>query len=236
MNVPDERLIVAIDTSDLSRILRLADALRGIVKTVKIGSTSFNAYGPDLIKMVKAVGPGVFLDLKLFDIPEQVSRTVHDITGFGVNMFTLHTFGGIDMMKGAVEAATGHAGLMGIEQPLVMGVTVLTSIDDEWLTKTGLDGTAASVDRLAGFAAECGLDGVVASGEDTARIKADHPELKVLVPGIRVETSARDDQKRTSTPEEALNNGADYIVVGRPITESEDPAGEALRILERIRR
>lgn len=235
MSAPDERLIVAIDTSELSTILGLADALKDVVRTVKIGSTAFNVHGPELVKAIKSVGPDVFLDLKLFDIPEQVSRTVRDITGFGINMFTIHTFGGIDMMKAAVEAATGRAGQLGIEKPLVMGVTVLTSLDDEWLEMIGLHGTTSTVDRLAGFAERCGLDGVVASGADTARIKADHPDLKVLVPGIRAKTSEGDDQKRTSTPEEATKNGADFIVVGRPITQSEDPVDEAKRIIGRLR-
>lgn len=235
MSLPDDRLIIAIDTPDLSGILRLANSLRDIVRVVKIGSTSFNAHGPELIGMIKSIGMDVFLDLKLFDIPQQVTQTVRDITSFGVKMFTIHTFGGIDMMKGAAQATAEQAERLGIKKPLVMGVTILTSIDDEWLRMLGFDGAERGVDRLVGFASASGLDGVVASGDDAVRIKDAHQGLKVLVPGIRLDSTPKDDQKRISTPEAAIKNGADYLVVGRPVTQSKDPGSAAMTILERIR-
>ncbi len=230
----DDRLIVAIDDARLSDVLDMAATLRGIVRFIKIGSTAFNANGPDLIKMLKAMEFSIFLDLKLFDIPYQVGMTVKEITGMGVDMLSLHALGGEGMMKEALFAAKEEAGRLGVEQPLLIGVTILTSLDEKWVRKIGVKSLDGIVESLVNMTDKAGLDGVVASSHEVAAIKLKKPDLKVIVPGIRSKESDSDDQIRVATPEDAIKDGADYLVVGRPVTRSINSRLAAKEMIARI--
>lgn len=230
----DDRLIVAIDDARLSDVLDMAVALRGVVRFIKIGSTAFNANGPDLIKMLKAMEFSIFLDLKLFDIPYQVGMTVKEITGMGVDMLSLHALGGEGMMKEALFAASEEAGRLGVEQPLLIGVTVLTSLDEKWVGEIGVKSLDGIVESLVNMTDKAGLDGVVASSHEVAAIKLINPDLKVIVPGIRLKESDSADQIRVATPEDAIKDGADYLVVGRPVTRSTNSRLAAKEMIARI--
>lgn len=231
-----DRLIVALDTPELSKALAMANTLRGSAGMMKIGSTSYTAHGPDLVRSIQALGHSVFLDLKLFDIPNQVAGAVKVMAGMGISLITIHTLGGTAMMEAAMQAALEASEKHGVARPLLFGVTILTSLDDEWLEAIGMKGTAVTVPRLAKLAEDAGLDGVVASAHEVAAIKGACPALKTLVPGVRLEGSDNADQKRVATPETAIAAGADYIVVGRPITQAADPKRAAQDIIERMSR
>lgn len=227
-----DRLIVAIDDAGLAGVMRTANKLRESVATVKIGSTAFNANGPLAVQALAQLGLRVFLDLKLFDIPEQVSGAVRAMTRPGVFMMTVHTLGGPEMMTAAKRASQDEADRLGLPAPLIVGVTVLTSLDDSWLARVGLPGTAETVPLLAVAARDAGLDGVVCSALECAGVKAVcGDEFLTVVPGIRPSGTSRDDQKRIATPSFARSQGADYLVVGRPITGAADPQRAAATIL-----
>lgn len=232
---PKDRLIIAIDKESYSDVLIAVDNLREQADFFKIGSTAFNASGPDLVRAVTKLGKKVFLDLKFFDIPEQVAGAARAVVMDGVAMITVHTLGGPEMMAAVKQAAAGAAAERGIKAPLVVGVTVLTSLDDVWLKRLGLPDTKKTVINLALAAKAAGLDGVVASARETADIKqACGQEFLTVVPGIRPAGSDADDQKRIATPGEAIANGADFLVVGRPITSADDPGAAAALILSQM--
>jgi orotidine-5'-phosphate decarboxylase len=221
-----DRLIVAADFSTRDEILRLADDLRGVAGVIKLGLQAFVANGPGLVREVTSGGHRVFLDLKLHDIPNTVSHAAAEAAKLGVAMLTVHATGGAE-----------H-GLAAAQPLLVLGVTVLTSLSDRDVEEIGLTGTASSnAVRLARLAQRCGLGGVVASPLEIAAIRdACGAELAIVTPGIRPAGEDRGDQQRTMTPLEAVRAGADYIVVGRPITGARNPRHAAMKIVEDMKK
>ena len=217
-----DRLIVAIDRSDRDDILRLADALDGAAGLLKIGLQAFIANGPAI---VRELGSRVFLDLKVHDIPNTAKHAVAEAAALGVKMLTVHASGGATMLK---ECAT--------DDTLVLGVTILTSLDDEDLRRIGFAAPPLdSAVRLARLAKESGLRGVVASPQEIEAIRdACGSDLVIVTPGIRPAGSDAGDQRRTTTPAAAIAAGADYIVVGRPITEASSPRDAALAIVDSL--
>lgn len=228
---PSDRIFVALDTTDLDNALSLASALQGLVGGVKLGKEFFTALGPEGVNAVSALGMPVFLDLKFHDIPATVAGAVNAALPLAPFMLNVHASGGVAMMRAAAEAATGAP-----SRPLVLAVTVLTSLGDEDLAATGVPGNAASqVMRLAELAKLCGLDGVVCSAREAEALRAKMGnDFKLVVPGIRPDWAATDDQKRITTPSQAVKLGADYLVIGRPITGADDPAIAAKRIADEL--
>jgi len=218
-----DRLIVAIDRSSRDDILRLADALSGAAGILKIGLQAFVANGPAIVREVIARGAKVFLDLKIHDIPNTAKNAVAEAATLGVAMVTVHASGGETMLRACATDST-----------LVLGVTILTSLDDAELQRIGFAGTTIdNAVRLARLAQESGLRGIVASPHEVVAIREACGEaMRIVVPGIRPEGSEAGDQRRTTTPAAAIAAGADYIVVGRPITDASDPRAAALAIVE----
>ncbi len=228
---PKDRVFVALDTPSLERASGLARALSGAVGGVKLGKEFFTAQGPDGARAV-AGGERLFLDLKFHDIPNTVAGAVRAAAHLRPFMVNVHAAGGRAMMEAALEAAREGAEDTEAPRPLVLGVTVLTSLDDADLEAVGQRGPASEqVLRLARLAQDCGLDGVVCGPREIAALRqACGPGFTLVVPGIRPDWAAADDQKRITTPREALEAGADYLVIGRPITGAEDPAAAARRV------
>jgi orotidine-5'-phosphate decarboxylase len=209
-----DRLIVALDRSSRDEILRLADTLRDASGAFKIGLQAFVENGPGIVRELVRRGDKIFLDLKVHDIPNTAQHAVAGIAALGVAMTTVHISGGQEMLRAAAR-----------EDVLVLGVTVLTS----------LDANPDEVVRLAMLAKKCGLRGVVASPMEIAAIRAAcGRELVIVTPGVRPEGSDAGDQRRTKTPAAAIAAGADYIVVGRPVTDAPAPRDAALRIIEQL--
>lgn len=229
---PSDRIFVALDTADLDKALTLAESLDGLVGGVKLGKEFFTALGPEGVREVAAVGLPVFLDLKFHDIPATVGGAVRAALALQPVMLNVHAAGGEAMMRAAAEAAAEA----GEERPLVLAVTVLTSLWSGDLTATGIESPAAAqVLRLARLAESCGLDGVVCSAREATELRREFGgNFKLVVPGIRPDWAQTDDQKRTQTPAEAVASGADYLVIGRPITGAADPADAARRIAEEL--
>jgi orotidine-5'-phosphate decarboxylase len=222
---PENPLIVALDVSDAERAARLSRTLAPHVGMLKIGLELFTAVGPEGVGSVHEFGP-VFLDLKLHDIPNTVERASANVARLGVRMFNVHALGGEGMMRAAVEGAHRGADAVGAAMPLVLGVTVLSSLAE------GLTSPAT----LAFEAKAAGLDGVVVSGSDVRDVRdACGDDFVLVVPGIRPEGSNGDDQVRVLTPGEAIERGADYLVVGRPVTDAPDPVGVARGIVRGVR-
>jgi orotidine 5''-phosphate decarboxylase, subfamily 1 len=226
--LPD-RLIVAIDRSSRDDILRLADALHGIAGVLKIGLQAFVANGPSIVLEVLARGAKIFLDLKIHDIPNTARHAVAEAVSLGAAMVTVHASGGTAMLRACAAAAEGS-------DATVLGVTILTSLDDAELERIGFAGTPLdNAVRLARLALDSGLRGVVASPHEVAAIRdVCGSGMCIVVPGIRPEGSEAGDQHRTTTPAAAIAAGADYIVVGRPITDARDPRAAALAILDSL--
>lgn len=223
---PANPLIVALDTSDVTGAEALARRLGSEVALLKVGLELFTSGGAGSVAAVRDIRP-VLLDLKLHDIPNTVERAAFNAGRLGVEMLTVHALGGEAMVAAAVRGSADGARDAGFEQPLVVAVTVLSSIAGEGL---------ASPASLAFEAKAAGADGVVVSGEDVSVVReVTGEEFCLVVPGIRPAGSNGHDQIRILTPEEAIEAGADYIVVGRPITSSSDPAGAARAILGSIR-
>jgi orotidine-5'-phosphate decarboxylase len=237
MSEPAERLYVALDVERLEDAEALLDRLAGVVGGCKIGSQLFTAAGPAAIERALKRGYRVFLDLKYHDIPNTVAGAVREATRLGVFMLNVHASGGLAMMRAASEAARRAAKELALPRPLVLGVTVLTSLDRHALDlEVGVLGPVeAHVLRLAERAREAGLDGCVASAQEITPLRLALGRRWVIVtPGIRPAGRA-DDQMRTATPGAAVRAGADYLVVGRPITAAPDPRASARAILEDIR-
>ncbi len=218
-------LIVALDFDDANDALKMADTLQGTVKWVKVGLELFIAEGPRLIQSLKAMRYNVFLDLKLHDIPNTVRGAVLSCARHKADMLTLHIVGGEAMVAAALECVQDAE-----HKPLIFGVTVLTSIGDGELP--GYAGPVKELaQRLADEAYNWDLNGIVCSGNEVEQIKKRHPKLLTLCPGIRMPDGDVGDQKRVMTPAQAVKNGADYIVVGRPITKAADPLKAAQEII-----
>lgn len=218
---PEQPVIVALDMSDLDEAERLASVLAPEVGMLKIGFELFWAYGPEAVRRITPRGP-VFMDSKLHDIPHTVERASANIAKLGVAMFNVHALGGDAMMRAAHDGARRGADAAGVAMPLVIAVTVLSSQGGEGL---------ASPASLAWEAKEAGLDGVVVSGEDVGDVRAACGDAFCLVvPGIRPAGTNGHDQLRVLTPRDAIERGADYLVVGRAITTADDPVGAARAI------
>jgi orotidine-5'-phosphate decarboxylase len=229
-----DKLIVALDVDTPQQALDLTRQLRDVAGMFKIGSTLFTLAGPQIVKDVIASGAKVFLDLKFHDIPHQVAGAARSAAQLGVTLFTLHASGGSEMMQRAVEAVAEVAEREGTPRPAVLAVSVLTSIDAKTLAQIGINSSPEeSVLRLVKLAERAGVDGVVASPQEAAGIRAavEKPEFLIVTPGIRPASAATgDDQRRVATPEAALKAGANYLVVGRPITAAPDPVAAARAI------
>ncbi|MGC8966021.1 MAG: orotidine-5'-phosphate decarboxylase [Caldimicrobium sp.] len=235
MREPRERLIFPLDFSDLKEAVHWAEKLSPYIGTFKIGLELFIKFGPRAIEKVKRkTGAKIFLDLKLYDIPNTVSSAVKAAASYEVDYLTVHILSGRKALEEAVKAAEG-----GLK---ILGVTLLTSLDKADLLELGFNGeylykTEDLVYKLSFLAQSVGCDGIVCSAKEVARIKEAFPFLITVVPGIRLEeTDQRDDQVRTATPYEAILNGADLLVVGRPIRLASDPLEVCLRIHEEIRK
>ena len=234
-----EKLIVALDVSSAEAGLRLAKQLRGHAGMFKVGLENFAAEGPVLPRFLVATCEKVFLDLKLHDIPNTVRAAARAAAQLGVNMFNAHSSGGRKMMEAALQGAVeGSESRQDRVRPRVLAVTVLTSLTEEALHELGISGSAEEVVvRLARLAREAGLDGVVASAQEiTAIRRALGPDFLIVTPGIRPANAAGDDQARIATPGAAIRAGADYLVVGRPITGAADPAAAADAIVAEMDR
>jgi orotidine-5'-phosphate decarboxylase len=236
MNAQD-RLIVALDVDTLGEAERLLDRLQGLVTRFKIGSQLFTAAGPPAVESVHKRGAEVFLDLKFHDIPNTVAGAAREAVRMGVLMFNVHASGGRAMMRAAADGAASAARELGARRPLVLAVTVLTSLDRSALSQELA--VAASVEghvlHLAGMAAEAGLDGCVASPNEIAALRTNRgPGWVIVTPGVRPAGSATDDQSRIATPRDAVAAGARYLVVGRPITAAPDPARAAEAVLQEM--
>lgn len=232
-----DKLIVALDVDSADRALDLFDALRETVGMFKIGSQLFTAAGPDIVRQIIARGGRIFLDLKFHDIPNTVAAAGIEATRLGVSIFNVHASGGAEMMRRTAESVAEIAIREALAKPKVIAVTLLTSLDQKGLEQIGIDDEPRSVvTRLARSAADCGLDGVVASPHEIEIIRqtVSSPEFLIVTPGIRSGNDATDDQRRTLTAAEAIRAGADYLVVGRPILNADDPIDAARRIAEEI--
>jgi orotidine-5'-phosphate decarboxylase len=227
----DSRVVVALDFSTAREALELAARLDSSLCRVKVGLELFSAAGPAVVASLRDLGFDVFLDLKLHDIPTTVARACAAAAGLGVWMVNVHTLGGAKMMR-AARAAIDE----GRHRPLLIGVTLLTSHDDATLAELGIGGTvAAQAPRLAALAHECGLDGVVCSAQEAASLRRRLGAGFMLVtPGIRPEGSETHDQARTLTPRAALAQGADFLVIGRPIARAPDPAAALAAIVRSL--
>ena len=216
--------------------LKLAQAVAPAVGAFKIGSELFTAAGPDIVKRVRDTGASVFLDLKFHDIPNTVAKAVASAVRLDVQMQTLHTSGGSAMMRAAEEAAQQTALHSGRNAPLVLGVTVLTSHDSQSLGEIGCEtNVGRHVERLAQLAVQSGLRGLVCSPLEIADLRQMLPErIQLVTPGIRTGAEPADDQKRTLTPREAMDAGADWLVIGRPIYAAENPRAATEAILKMV--
>jgi len=231
-------IIAALDVSSLEQAACLARKIRPYVGAFKIGKELFVSEGPAAVRVLAEVGLPIFLDLKFHDIPNTVARAVAAAVRLGVRMLTLHCFGGFAMLRAAKEAAQTTAATLGKPAPLLLGVTVLTSLDEQDLHTLGVMGSLETqVLRLAQIGERAGLDGLVCSPKELPLLRPKFPRMQLVTPGIRPSSNlpiSQDDQKRTFTPAEAIRKGADWIVIGRPIFTASDPATAAQKIWEEI--
>lgn len=220
-----EKLIVALDYPTADAAARVVEKLHGRAGMFKVGAELFAAEGPVMARHLVASGEKVFLDLKLHDIPNTVRAAAREASRLGVNLLSVHASGGRAMMEAALEGVRAGAAGRDSSRPLVVAVTVLTSLTSGDLDELGVSGTPEdAVVRLARLAQKAGLDGVVASPREIAAVRrACGPRFVIVTPGIRPAAAASNDQARIATPESAVRAGADYLVVGRPITGAADP-------------
>src|SRR5271170_3697763 len=229
-------ILVALDVPTADAALKLAGELAPVAGGFKIGSELFTSAGPDIVKKIRAMGAPVFLDLKFHDIPNTVAKAVAAAVQLDVQMLTVHAGGGTEMLKAAEQSAEATAWKLGRTPPLVLGVTVLTSLDSAGLREVGLDvNVEYQVRRLATVATKAGLRGLVCSPLEISALRKTLPASAQLVtPGIRTGAEKADDQKRTLTPREAMDAGANWLVIGRPICAAENPRAAAEKILESL--
>ena len=227
-----DRILVPLDTDDVAWAAKLAAQLKGYVGGVKLGKQFFTANGPFGVNKIACVGHPIFMDLKFHDIPNTVASAVRSLHRLKPFMLNVHASGGGAMMRAAV-AANKEAKET---RPLLLGVTMLTSLSECDLKEIGVSSDSGQqVVRLAQLAQDCGMDGVVCSPlEITLLRKACGDEFKLVVPGVRPSWASSNDQKRVATPAEAIGRGADYLVIGRPITTADDPVNAAARIGEEL--
>jgi orotidine-5'-phosphate decarboxylase len=225
-----EKIIVALDVATSKEALRLGSLLADDVGLFKIGLQIYTAEGPALVRSISLLGSKMFLDLKLHDIPNTVAKAVESAGKLGVRMLTIHLSGGSEMIRAAISARS--------DDLLLLGVTVLTSATDDTLAETGISGkTSDQVLRLARLGVANGIDGLVASPHEAQMLRAEFGDkIKIVTPGIRPAGSDPGDQKRFATPREAVDAGADYLVIGRPITGASDPKAAAQSVAEDLAR
>ncbi|MGI9089170.1 MAG: orotidine-5'-phosphate decarboxylase [Chthoniobacterales bacterium] len=223
-----DRLIVALDFPEAAQALDLVHDLAGEISIFKIGLQLYTAAGPEIVRAVAAGGAKIFLDLKLHDIPNTVAKAIQAAAGLGVQMLTIHLSGGRQMIEAAVAAAPNEL--------LLLGVTVLTSSDETTLRETGVSrGVEEQALALAQLGADAGVGGLIASSQEVRSLRARlGAKIKIITPGVRPAGAAANDQKRFSTPREAIANGADYLVIGRPITANADPRAAVREILAEL--
>ncbi|MFO0389220.1 MAG: orotidine-5'-phosphate decarboxylase [Alphaproteobacteria bacterium] len=229
-------IICAVDTQDISYASDLASKLEGSVGALKLGLEYFTANGAAGVQHIARHRFPIFLDLKFHDIPNTVAKAIKATAGIDTFMMTVHTAGGRAMLRAAIDASMEVADMTGKERPLIIGVTVLTSLDQDDLSMVGINSPLHDqVKRLADLAESAGLDGVVCSPYEIKLLR-EHcgDDFTLVVPGIRPAGSAKGDQKRVMTPREALEEGANYIVIGRPITGEDDPRAAAESILRTL--
>ncbi len=229
-------IIVALDVATAEAALKLVEQLAPVAGGFKVGSALFTAEGPEIVRRIRGLGAPVFLDLKFHDIPSTVARAVAAAVRLDVQMLTVHTSGGVEMLKAAEKVAQESAWELGHAPPLVLGVTVLTSLDSNALSQIGLDpNVSRQVRRLANMANQAGLRGLVCSPREVGELRQMLPaSTQLVIPGIRSHTVPGDDQRRTLNPREALAQGANWLVVGRPICSAENPRAAAEQILKEI--
>jgi orotidine-5'-phosphate decarboxylase len=230
-------IIVALDVPTAEAALKLAEQLAPVAGGFKIGSELFTSAGPDIVRRIRERGAPVFLDLKFHDIPNTVAKAVASATRLDVQMLTIHTSGGLEMMRAGEKSAQDTAKSLGLPPPLVLGVTVLTSSNDSTLAEIGCEpDVVAQVERLARLAVQAGLRGLVCSPLEIVALRKILPaQVQLVTPGIRTGAEKADDQKRTLTPREAIDAGANWLVVGRPIYAAENPRAAAEKILESLK-
>ena len=234
MNDPREKLIFALDVEHFSEAQEWVKILKNQVGMFKVGKQLFTHAGPKVIHMILQKGQKVFLDLKFHDIPNTVAKAGEEATKHNVTMFNLHALGGVEMMKKTVEASRAAAKSLGIPKPLILAVTLLTSLDEEAIKEVGIQGPIPEqVGRLAMLGQKAGVDGVVASPQEIGIIRQKcGRKFLIVTPGIRMPSSKPDDQERTLTPQEAIAAGADFLVIGRPIKDAKDPLEAVQKIVE----
>jgi len=233
-----DRIVLALDVDTREEALALVKKLSGYVGVFKIGMQLYNSVGPDIVNRVHDLGGRVFLDLKLHDIPNTVGSAGKVLTRLNTYMFNVHAAGGREMMRKVAAAAQEEADQRGITPPIILAVTVLTSISQRELAEemfvTGMK-VEELVVKWALMAKESGMGGVVCSPQEISPIRqACGSEFKIITPGIRPLWSAANDQKRITTPRQALDRGADYMVIGRPIVQAADPCAAAQKIIEEL--
>ena len=230
-------IVVALDVDTAAEALAIATRLRGTVGMFKVGKQLFTATGRSVVQDLIAMGEEVFLDLKFHDIPNTVAMAGIEAARMGVRIFNLHALGGSEMMRTTVDCVSNACLREGIARPMILGVTVLTSHSQDSLTEVGIDHPIADeVVRLASLCAQAGIDGVVASPLEIGPIRAavESPDFVILTPGVRPAGAALNDQRRVMTPGEAIRAGANFLVIGRPITAAPDPLAAASSILAEI--
>jgi orotidine-5'-phosphate decarboxylase len=230
-------LVVALDFDSPDQALVLVERLRGVAGMYKVGKQLFTAAGPEIVRKIIAMGEQVFLDLKFHDIPNTVAMAGVEAARLGVSVFNVHAMGGSKMMRAVNDAVTETAERESMDRPLILGVTVLTSHSQDSLKEVGIDRRLEDeVVNLARLCAASGLDGVVASPLEIAPIRSaiEDSNFVILTPGVRPAGASFDDQSRVMTPAEAVSAGANFIVIGRPITAANDPIAAARRILSEI--
>ncbi len=228
MKDPGERIIVALDVPAKAKALELVEQLHNDISFFKIGLQLYTAEGPEIVRAVMATGVKVWLDLKFYDIPNTVARAVESVNTLGVHMLTIHLSGGSEMIRSAIAARA--------RSMLLLGVTILTSSTEQTLREMGIPGAVEDqVIRLARVGVEAGIDGVVASPHEIKSLRREFGDrIKIAVQGIRPTWAEPGDQKRFMTPRQALEAGADYIGIGRPITSHRNPREAVAKILEEL--
>jgi orotidine-5'-phosphate decarboxylase len=232
-----DRLVLALDIDSDREALEIVAELRGDIGMFKVGHQLFTAYGPDIVRKITGMGGRVFLDLKYHDIPHTVAKASAEAVKLGVSIFNVHALGGFDMMKATAESTRETAEKHRVPMPIVLAVTVLTSMDEKSLHRD-LKITRSierEVSHLARLAQRAGLQGVVASPQEVKMLRrAVRGKFVILTPGVRPAWASKDDQKRIMTPAEAVAAGADYLVVGRPVLKAEDRKTAVKNILDEI--
>ena len=232
------RLIFALDLSSVPETIKLVELLRGEVGMFKVGKQLFLHAGPQVVHMIRDAGGEVFLDLKFHDIPRTVAKAAVEATRMGVRMFDVHASGSLEMMQRTVSEVTKVCRSEGLRRPKVLAVTVLTSLNRDDLKRVGVvSGVENQVVRLARLAKEASMNGVVASPQEIAPIRKECGRgFLIVTPGVRLRGATGEDQKRVMTPEAAIRAGADYLVIGQPIRDAEDPVAAARDIVAAMER